>query len=335
MATPEPKRRVTATDVARAAGVSRATVGFVLNRTPGQSISPETRRRVLDAAVALAYRPSSSARTLVRGRSDVLLLVMPDWPVNEILARFLERLSEILDEVGYCLVVWVPPGDPKTRPLWESIDADAVLGFAMFDEERLAALEADGYSNIFPRRGDAAHLDDSGFTIASRLQVDHLAELGHRRIAFAGAADPRLADLEEYHFDTIRARAAESGVTIVDTRPVSHRDDSAEQAVRAWVDAGCTGVIAYNDETAAVVIAAALRLGVAVPGDLSVIGHDDSPLAGLFMPGITSVRPDVEALAREVAAQALRVIGASTVVERVEPEVALRVRGSTGPARDA
>ncbi|UGQ11947.1 LacI family transcriptional regulator [Yinghuangia sp. ASG 101] len=330
MATSDSKRRVTATDVARAAGVSRATVGFVLNETPGQSISSETRRRVLDAAGALGYRPSSSARTLVRGRSDVLLLVMPDWPVNEILARFLERLSGLLDEAGYCLVAWVPPANPRTRPLWESIDADAVLGFAIFDEERVAALEANGFTNIFPTRRDVPRLDDSGFTAASRLQVDHLAELGHRRVAFAGAGDPRLAELEEYHLGTIRARAAAFGVTIVDARPVSPRGDSAAHAVRAWLDAGCTGVIAYNDETAATVIAAALRLGVSVPGDLSVVGHDDSPLAELFVPGITSVRPDVEALAREIAAEALRVVGAPPIA-RVDAEVVVHVRASTGP----
>ncbi len=333
MAPSASKRRVTATDVARAAGVSRATVGFVLNETPGQSISAETRRRVLEAAGKLGYRPSSSARTLVRGRSDVLLLVMPDWPVNEILAGFLERLSALLDEAGYCLVAWVPPTSPKTRPLWESIDADAVLGFAIFDEEWVAALEANGFTNIFPSTRHPTTLDDSGFTAASRLQVDHMAELGHRRVVFARSGDPRLLDLEEYHLATIRTRAAEAGVEIVDARAVDHRDGSADEVVRTWLDAGCTGVIAYDDETAAVVIAAALRVGAAVPGDLSVIGHDDSPLAGLFSPGITSVRPDVEALAREIAAEALRVAGAPPI-ERRTPEVVVQVRATTGPPRE-
>ena len=74
--------KVTSADVARASGVSRTTVSYVLNSTPGASVSDSTRRRVLDAAAQLGYAPSAAARTLRRGRSDLVLCVLPDWPVG-------------------------------------------------------------------------------------------------------------------------------------------------------------------------------------------------------------------------------------------------------------
>src|SRR4051812_43365688 len=75
-------RRATSADVAREAGVSRATVSYVLNDTPHQKIPEATRRRVLEAAARLGYAPSAAARTLRTGRSDVVLGMLPDWPIG-------------------------------------------------------------------------------------------------------------------------------------------------------------------------------------------------------------------------------------------------------------
>src|ERR1700754_4834591 len=87
------RRRVTAADVARVAGVSRATVGFVLNRTPGQTISASTRERVLEASVRLGYRPNSAAQALASGRSRVILFVLPDWPIEYRFRSFLDEAT--------------------------------------------------------------------------------------------------------------------------------------------------------------------------------------------------------------------------------------------------
>jgi DNA-binding LacI/PurR family transcriptional regulator len=75
-------RRVTSADVARVAGVSRATVSYVLNDTPHQTISAATRTRVFEAASSLGYAPSAAARALRTGRSDVVLCLLPDWPIG-------------------------------------------------------------------------------------------------------------------------------------------------------------------------------------------------------------------------------------------------------------
>jgi len=98
-----PLRRVTSADVARAVGLSRTTVSYVLNETPGQKIPENTRRRVLDAAASLGYAPSAAARTLRSGRSDVVLCLLPDWPIGVVLGRLLESMSLELGRRGLTL----------------------------------------------------------------------------------------------------------------------------------------------------------------------------------------------------------------------------------------
>ena len=96
-----PERRATSADVARLAGVSRTTVSFVLNDTPSQSISADTRRRVLDAAQELSYAPSAEARALGRGRStSVLLYLPPAGSLTEDIGVIVERLSALFSEAG-------------------------------------------------------------------------------------------------------------------------------------------------------------------------------------------------------------------------------------------
>src|SRR3954449_3693311 len=115
-------RRVTSADVARLAGVSRATVSYVLNDTPRQSISADTRTRVLDAAAQLGYAPSAAARALRSGRSDIVLCLLPDWPIGPTVGLFLEHLSAALAAEGLTFVAH--PRARVSRPVrevWRSI----------------------------------------------------------------------------------------------------------------------------------------------------------------------------------------------------------------------
>ena len=93
-------RRPTAADVARLAGVSRATVSYVLNDTPHQVIPAHTRERVRAAAAELGYTPSVAARALITGRSDVVLLLLPDWPIGPTVGALLESLSDAFASTG-------------------------------------------------------------------------------------------------------------------------------------------------------------------------------------------------------------------------------------------
>src|SRR5262245_50720847 len=123
-------RRVTSADVAREAGVSRATVSYVLNNTPHQKIPEQTRQRVLDAATRLGYAPSAAARALRGGRSDLVLCLLPDWPIGPETGATLENLSASLSEHGLTLVVH--PRARGTRPIseiWKAMTPAAVLAY--------------------------------------------------------------------------------------------------------------------------------------------------------------------------------------------------------------
>lgn len=311
------QRRVTAADVARSLGVSRATVGFVLNDTPGQTISETTRARVLAEAERLGYRPHRQAQALRRGSSRLVLLVLPDWPIEFNMRRHLEEASLALDEAGYSLVTYTRYEFGRARPLWELLSPSVVLGFAPFDEDEIASMRACGITEIFPAPEHADRFfETSAFTAGPRLQVQHLREHGHERLAFAASPDPRLSQLVGH-----RARSAGQSAGAIDVRTVDHRDDSALAAVRRWRDEGRTGVVAYNDDVAAAVIGAAIRHGINVPGDLAVIGHDDSPLAAMFLPSISSVRLDPVNVGRYWAGLALLHAEGKTVNTDEAPDV--------------
>lgn len=331
-----PERRVTAADVARSVGVSRATVGFVMNRTPGQTISEATRRKVLDEAERLGYRPHRAAQDLRRGHSKLILLVLPDWPIDFSMRRHLEEAALALDEAGYSLVTYTRHAADRTRPLWELLSPEVVLGYLPFDEDDVASMRACGITKIVPDpAAPIASADSPALTSGPALQVRHLYELGHRRLAFAAAADPRVSFLVDARVRTARKAADRLGMADLDVRPVDHRDGSADRAVRRWRDTGITAVVAYNDDTAAATVGAALRAGLAVPGDLAVVGHDDSPIAAMFVPAISSVRLDDADLGRRFAGEALHAAdGRARPAADSGVEATLVARESTGPVVD-
>ncbi|WP_262059481.1 LacI family DNA-binding transcriptional regulator [Streptomyces sp. STR69] len=299
------RKRVTAADVAQSLGLSRATVGFVLNDTPGQTIPESTRRRVLSEAARMGYRPHRAAQTLRRGSSKVILFVLPDWAAGLTMQQHLDEAALALDEAGYSLVTCTRYAAGRARPLWELLTPDVVLGFSSFDADELASMRACGVTRIVPAPERPMTLDDwPALTTGTALQIEHLYEQGHRRIAFAAPADPHTSLLDS-RVHTARQTAARLGLDPIDIRPVDHRDGSAREAVRRWRAEGITGVAAYNDDSAAAVVGAAVRAGVSVPDELAVIGHDDTPLAAMFIPSISTVRIDIVSLGRHFAAFAL------------------------------
>src|SRR5690349_18006523 len=139
------RRRPTSADVAREAGVSRATVSYVLNDTPHQTIPEATRRRVPEAAARLGYAPSAAARALRSGRSDVVLCLLPDWPIGPAVGGMLSHLSGALAARGLTLLAH--PLARDTRPVaevWKAITPAAVLAFDDIDEDEAAAMRAAG-----------------------------------------------------------------------------------------------------------------------------------------------------------------------------------------------
>lgn len=303
-------KRVTAADVARSLGLSRATVGFVLNETPGQTISETTRERVLAEAKRLGYRPHTAARTLASGRSHIVLMLLPDWPMEHSMRTHLDEASLVLDRAGYSLVTTTPHPGGQAVPLWESLQPDVVVALAPVSDAQFTAISESGARTIIPGR-DRLTGDELHFADGPRLQVEHLRGRGSRRIAFAAPTDVRLAALAEER----RALAERTHRELTgELLAASARIDAtnAAEVVADWVDTGVDGIVAYNDEVAAIVLGAALRHGIRVPESLAIVGHDDVPLASLLVPSLSSVRVDTAELGRFLAELALsRVLDAA------------------------
>jgi DNA-binding LacI/PurR family transcriptional regulator len=141
-----------------------------------------------------------------------------------------------------------------------------------------------------------------------RLQVEHLAAAGHRRLGYAWPDDDRVLVFAEPRLDGVRLACADLGLEepVVQTVPLEPR--RAADAVAAWreADEPVTAVCAYNDEVAMAVLAGMRRHGCTAPDDIAVVGVDDIPSAALAAPPLTTVRFDQFAFARFVAARLVR-----------------------------
>lgn len=307
MAVQRKERRTTAADVAKSVGLSRATVGFVLNDTPGQTIPEVTRQRVLAEAKRLGYRPHTAARALASGRSQLVLLVLPDWPMDFSLRRNIEEASLALDEAGYALITYTPHPTGAARPLWEVLQPDVVMSLQPLTDEQIGGIRAADISRIVPNPATVA-AEQRWVEEGPRLQITHLADEGHRKILFAGLRDPRLADLVESRFRSATEAANRLSLQPLRRADIDHLDPDIGDLVRSWREEGVTAVAGYNDDVAATVVGAALRAGMAVPQDLAVIGHDDTPTASMIHPQLSTIRVDTAGLGRYMAALALSAI---------------------------
>ena len=305
---PEHARRSTSADVARVAGVARSTVSYVLNSHPHQKISDATRQRVLAAAEELGYRPSAAARALRRGRTDLVLCLLPDFPVGDTLGSFLPTLSTAFARHGFTFVVH--PTTPHERPLrevWQAIAPVAIVSLDAFGSADLADVRDLG---VPVAEVVYQSVDDGlvGITLPNMrfgtVQAEHLMATGHTRIGFAYPADERLRRFAEPRLAGVREACRAAGLREPDVRTVALDIESATLAASAWAGAEppITAVCAYNDETAIGLLAAARSLGVAVPTTLAVIGVDDIPTAVFADPPLTTVRTDFTDYANRLAA---------------------------------
>ena len=304
--------RVTSADVARESGVSRTTVSYVLNDTPGSSISETTRRRVLDAAERLGYTPSAAARTLRSGRSDVVLCVVPDWTAGPVIDTLIDDLTTLFTAQGLSLLVFNDRGSRPLTELWRAVTPRAVLALGPLTEADAAAMRA----ARIPVVGSALDEDPHPETFAvpqhgiAELQVEHLASRGHRLLAYAAPSDVRLAAFAERRIAGARAACDRLGLPEPRVHTVDLEVDAAATAVRAW-RAGdpVTAVAAYNDEVALAVLAGLRAEGLRAPDDLAVIGVDDIPMARLASPALTTVWQAIDAQAEHLASSVLAALG--------------------------
>lgn len=320
------QKRVTSLDVAREAGVARSTVSYVLNRTPHQTIPEATRQRVFDAATRLGYMPSAAARTLRRGRSDLVLCFLPAWPIGSAAGSFVSELTEAFDRRGLTLVFRTEGAHSRSlTEIWQEMSPAAVLSYRPIDPDEENAMRAAGvhavailFSEVATSVGHSIRPD----ALIGRMQAQHLVAVGHTRLGYAFPAITSLEDFAKPRLGGVEAACLEAGVAQPDVRAVELDAGSAAAAIQAWrsQEEQITAVCAYNDEIAQALLAGARLLGVAVPRDLAVIGADDIPAAQLANPPLTTIAIDHRLEAERIVKIVTASLGSDDAAQ--EPDVA-------------
>ncbi|MGI5373582.1 LacI family DNA-binding transcriptional regulator [Streptomyces sp. CA-251387] len=326
-------------DVAEKAGVSRALVSIVFRDLPGAG--RETRERVLRVADELGYRPDNAARLLARGRSRTLGVMFTVHQTFQ--ADLVEGIYPEAERLGY-EVLLSATGQGRTEAkavealLSHRCEAVILLG----PDAAAADLDALGHRTVavsVGRRVPQARVDSVHTAEGKgvRQAMDHLVELGHRRIVHIdGGRGPGSAERRRAYRAAMRRHGLEAELRVI---PGEHTEQSGIETGRLLLaerDSGRplpTAVLAGNDRCAMGLLMALTRAGVDVPRDLSVVGYDDSHLSHLMPIGLTTVRQDAVLMAEHAVRFAVDRLEDQDLEPReavLDPK--LVVRGTSGPA---
>jgi DNA-binding LacI/PurR family transcriptional regulator len=304
---------VTSRDVARVAGVSQSTVSYVMSGR--RSISPQTRKRVLDAIDQLTYQPNAGARALASQRTQVVGLVVPFGASADTagILPFLETIAGCAraEDHDVLLVTADEGAAGLTRLAGRALcDAIVLMGIEAVDARIPVAAELGVPVILIGVPDDSAglHCVDLDFALAGELAVDELAGLGHDRVVLIGhPAEVIDRDLNYVRrFQRGSAAAARRhglGHSVVD--PVPPGTDAARAAVeRALADGGRPGIVVPNSQAVEPVLHTLIERGV-VPGrDVSLIGLCTDADAEASVPAVTNVSLEP----RDVSRRAMHIL---------------------------
>lgn len=345
MASKNPGGRATLKDVAKLAGVHPGTASRALNVETRELVNEATAKRVLAAAEELGYRANPIARGLKTSRSYTVGVLIPDL-TNPLFPPIVRGIQDRLEEAAYTPLIANTDNDPdRERVDVEAMRARQVDGLITATARRDHGLPADLEDLPLPvvlvNRGledgarPAVVADD---VLGVRLAVEHLAELGHRRIAhLAGPQELSTGYLRREGF--VRAMedlglAADPELILVGDAFV---ESEGERLCNELLDrhGEVTAILAGNDLMALGCYDAFVTRGIECPGQISVVGYNDMPFAGWFNPPLTTVAlPHYEIGTRAAELLLERLQDPSLAPTQVTLEPSLVVRGSTAPRSD-
>lgn len=349
---PERTVRARLVDVAEAAGVSKATVSKVLNGRPDLSVRPETRRRIHEAATAMGYRPHSGARALRGGSTHALALLVPELanPTYVTIARGAYRRAR---EKGYLSLLAEDFGGQEADESFNDLVQEGRVDGLLIASIRpghplLEALRTAPVPHVFLNRS----VEGSGRNVtmdvarSSVTALDHLHGLGHRAVGHIsgppGIAPSEvreqtflrharalgLADYPVARGDFTEAGGRNAALELLrpttDVRADHHADHHADGRPPV------TALFASSLAQAIGAMAAIRHLGLSIPGDVSLIGNDDLPIADYLTPPLTTVAMPLYELGGAAVDALLATIEgapAGDVVVPTQPRLVLR--GST------
>ena len=273
-------------EVARRAGVSTATVSRVFNASP--AVLPETRERVLNVAAAVGYRPSSLGRNLVRGRSDLVGVIVPNIAVP-LYGEMLHGIEGVLDTHGMTAVVMSSLDDPATeRRVARALQRHAIDGGIVINSRVGAGLPVQRQApwvHVAPEIPDLPYRVELDNVAGGRLAARHLLAGGGTDFAFIGSAGRESAERER----GFAAELGEAGRAYARATG-DYSEASGGQEARALFAAGRPDALfVAGDLMAAGVLRALHERGLHVGRDVAVVGFDDAQLAALLYPRLSSV----------------------------------------------
>jgi DNA-binding LacI/PurR family transcriptional regulator len=327
-------------DVARAAGVSTATVSHVINNT--RYVSAEVRARVLAAVERCGYIPNANARSLASGRSRTLGLVVSDIS-NPFFPELVKAIETAGFEHGYDIVLSNTNYDPArtsqyVRRFIERKAAGVVLMTSELDRSLIAELARREVSVVFLDLGEPGpHMSNLKLDYSTGIDeaIRHLVSLGHRRIAFIGGP-PRLpsAALRLAAFRASLSRYLPDAAELIYEGDFKLEGGARAAAEMLAAAERPTAVLAANDMTALGAMNEFRSAGLAIPGDVSVVGFDDIAFASLCEPKLTTVCVPRETLGRRAVEALIATLShPEQRGEEVSIETHLVIRASTGVAR--
>jgi LacI family transcriptional regulator len=345
-------------DIARHLGVHKSTVSRAMDPARRHLISPELLRRVETAVRELGYRPNRAAAALSTGRSRTVGVLLPDI-TNPVFPPILRGIEDALHAEGYfALLANTGGSDSVAQAALERMQAQRVEGLlvatAVRDDGWLDAVRASGMPIVLVNRSDGRGLlpavvsDDM---LAMRLAVDHLVALGHRHIAhLAGPAQLSTGLARRIGFEQAlrnhglqAAGIAEGTAYAVGAGEAAMRHLLAQRGAppaagrgrgkAAAAAAPWTAVVAANDLMALGALQALKQAGLAVPQQVSLVGHNDMPLLEHVTPPLSSVRIQHHAMGQRAAQLLLDRLagrgGHGDATLMLRPELVLRA--STAP----
>jgi DNA-binding LacI/PurR family transcriptional regulator len=323
--------------VAERAGVSTALVSLVMRDAP--NVSDHRRKRVLEAADELGYRPNVLARNLASRRTETIGIVLNDLH-NPFFAEIADGLQAEADSRDYRLLF----GNGKHSRAGEAEAVETFLQFRVDGIVLVGSLDVDTMEKaarstavvVVGRRAPSSLLDtvNTDDAIGARLVVEHLVALGHERIAHLdGGSGAGAAERSDGYVTAMRDHGLAQHVRIVHG-DFTERGGHAGAAELLRDDEPPTAIFAGNDLSAVGALDYAMAAGLAVPHDISVVGYDNTALAAMNHLSLTTINQPTEDLGRAAINLLLeRVNDARTSPVQFVRAPTLVKRNSSGPPR--
>lgn len=332
MSRPTKKKRVTLHDVADKAGVSIATVSYVLNDQG--SVSDDVRKAVRRTAKQLGYRQNRAARAMKMGRSSILGLVVPNIE-NPFFATVVQSVLAESQKKGYQVFLVDTEGshesESKAMQGLVAQGVDGVIVFPIDDSELRATSEFPVPIVVLDRDTPDLDLVQAEYFEGGRMLADHLMSLGHKK--FGVLEGPRIVS-------SVRARTRGFAESLADDCEFIWQEEhpftmTLTDSAKSQLDkGGITALVCGNDLIAMGALAHLRNTGVTVPDDISIVGFDDISFASVVTPGLTTVHMPIAAMGREAVNLLIRRLESNEEPEtrsRVVLDVELVVRQSTAP----